>query len=309
MANKHASLDALFTDIADVIREKTGETGTIAAAQIPSVIRNNLQAAPIGFYVPILGWNTNVLIFNYYFDMNPGQTFNDFVNSDKNLGEFRINNNGFVTFLELFYFDISVDSPIPTGTLNCVRYLEYVGLGNPYMMDMNGNRLDHIIGSYIDIQSYFNKYGITDEEYINLGKAANKAVNSILRDKNIAYISDSEISDANELEALMGKSIDNMHVINTVPISLSDDINIHGLYDITLTIPLMETFEGAAFVLVTSLNDLSNPDSLTSALLFTNVNIDSIDPVYPDCSTVHIRGYDNYFSYMANTPCIISIIG
>lgn len=53
MANKHASLDALFTDIADVIREKTGETGTIAAAQIPSMIRNKLQAAPIG--VTILG--------------------------------------------------------------------------------------------------------------------------------------------------------------------------------------------------------------------------------------------------------------
>ena len=46
MANKHASLDALFTDIADAIREKTGEDGTIAAAQIPSVIRESLQAIP-----------------------------------------------------------------------------------------------------------------------------------------------------------------------------------------------------------------------------------------------------------------------
>ena len=43
MANKHASLDVLFTDIADAIREKTGETGTIAATQIPSVIRESLQ--------------------------------------------------------------------------------------------------------------------------------------------------------------------------------------------------------------------------------------------------------------------------
>ena len=46
MANKHASLDALFTDIADAIREKTGDSGTIAATQIPSVIRGSLQVIP-----------------------------------------------------------------------------------------------------------------------------------------------------------------------------------------------------------------------------------------------------------------------
>ena len=46
MANKHASLDDLFTDIANAIREKTGDTGTIAAAQIPSVIRERLQVKP-----------------------------------------------------------------------------------------------------------------------------------------------------------------------------------------------------------------------------------------------------------------------
>ena len=46
MANKHANLDALFTDIANAIREKTGESGTIAAAQLPSVIRSSLQVIP-----------------------------------------------------------------------------------------------------------------------------------------------------------------------------------------------------------------------------------------------------------------------
>ena len=46
MANKHASLDTLFTDIADAIREKTGDSGTIAATQIPSVIRGSLQVIP-----------------------------------------------------------------------------------------------------------------------------------------------------------------------------------------------------------------------------------------------------------------------
>ena len=43
MANKHASLDALFSDIADAIREKLGTTDSIAAVDIPSVIRENLQ--------------------------------------------------------------------------------------------------------------------------------------------------------------------------------------------------------------------------------------------------------------------------
>ena len=45
MANKHASLDALFTDIADAIREKTGETASIIADDFPDVIRERLQTA------------------------------------------------------------------------------------------------------------------------------------------------------------------------------------------------------------------------------------------------------------------------
>ena len=46
MANKHASLDALFTDIADAIREKTGDTASIVADDFPDVIRDSLQIAP-----------------------------------------------------------------------------------------------------------------------------------------------------------------------------------------------------------------------------------------------------------------------
>ena len=46
MANKHASLDALFTDIADAIREKTGDTTTIVADDFPDVIRERLQVIP-----------------------------------------------------------------------------------------------------------------------------------------------------------------------------------------------------------------------------------------------------------------------
>ena len=46
MTNKHASLDALFTDIANAIREKTGDTATIVADDFPDVIREKLQVIP-----------------------------------------------------------------------------------------------------------------------------------------------------------------------------------------------------------------------------------------------------------------------
>ena len=46
MANKHSSLTALFTDIANAIREKTGGTATIIADDFPDVIRERLQVIP-----------------------------------------------------------------------------------------------------------------------------------------------------------------------------------------------------------------------------------------------------------------------
>ena len=46
MANKHASLDALFTDIADAIREKIGDEGIIPAVEFPNLIRDRLEVAP-----------------------------------------------------------------------------------------------------------------------------------------------------------------------------------------------------------------------------------------------------------------------
>ena len=51
MANKHASLDALFTDIADAIRKKTGDTGIIPAVEFPNLIRGRLEAAPPPAYL------------------------------------------------------------------------------------------------------------------------------------------------------------------------------------------------------------------------------------------------------------------
>ena len=46
MASKHESLDALVTDIADAIREKTGDTETIPAAEFPSMIREKFETSP-----------------------------------------------------------------------------------------------------------------------------------------------------------------------------------------------------------------------------------------------------------------------
>ena len=46
MANKHASLDALFADIADAIRELTGDEETIPAVGFPNLIRERLEASP-----------------------------------------------------------------------------------------------------------------------------------------------------------------------------------------------------------------------------------------------------------------------
>ena len=46
MANKHASLDALFADIADAIREKTGDEEIIPAVEFPNMIRNRLELIP-----------------------------------------------------------------------------------------------------------------------------------------------------------------------------------------------------------------------------------------------------------------------
>ena len=43
MAERYSTLAALFTDIADAIREKTGATATIVADDFPDVIRNVLQ--------------------------------------------------------------------------------------------------------------------------------------------------------------------------------------------------------------------------------------------------------------------------
>ena len=61
MANTHTSLSSLFTDIADAIREKTGDTGTIVADDFPDVIRERLQVAPLKPYLTFRSPNSFTL--------------------------------------------------------------------------------------------------------------------------------------------------------------------------------------------------------------------------------------------------------
>ena len=46
MSEVYPTLTALFTDIADAIRETTGDTDLIIADDFPDVIRDSLQVKP-----------------------------------------------------------------------------------------------------------------------------------------------------------------------------------------------------------------------------------------------------------------------
>ena len=61
MANTHSSLTALFADIADAIREKTGEADSIIADDFPDMIRERLQAAPPPAYITFSSPNSFTL--------------------------------------------------------------------------------------------------------------------------------------------------------------------------------------------------------------------------------------------------------
>ena len=61
MAETYSTLAALFTDIADAIREKTGDTATIVADDFPDAIRGRLQAAPPPAYLTFRSPNSFTL--------------------------------------------------------------------------------------------------------------------------------------------------------------------------------------------------------------------------------------------------------
>ena len=64
MTETYNTLVALFTDIADAIREKTGETASIVADDFPDVIRERLKVAPPPAYLTFSSPNSFTLKVN-----------------------------------------------------------------------------------------------------------------------------------------------------------------------------------------------------------------------------------------------------
>ena len=64
MAKTYSTLSALFIDIADAIREKTGGTASIVADDFPDMIRERLQAAPPPPYLTFSSPNSFTLKVN-----------------------------------------------------------------------------------------------------------------------------------------------------------------------------------------------------------------------------------------------------
>lgn len=97
LPDSYSTLTALFSDIATVIREKTGDTASIVADDFPDVIRERLQVIPqvtlISFTVSDLD-STDISTY----EAEEGMSWNDFVNSAYNTdSRFGINSNNNVT--------------------------------------------------------------------------------------------------------------------------------------------------------------------------------------------------------------------
>ena len=301
MANKHASLDALFTDIADVIREKTGETGAIAAAQIPSVIRNKLQAAPVGFYV------STPQGYSEFVPITPGQTFYDFINSDNNTGKFRINGMGLNTFLEMYFIDESMDSAI-------VKNNNY-GLKPvwdnmppemwPYCVDQNGNDISQYDASISVLSDdWCNHYGIDPASFIEAGASVNTRLNRILVSGDTSSIGDG-VWTVEDIENHVGKPLNQINIITTIPIAVFDNGGILGTsVDYALFVPAIMFDLGFSNViaLVTS---FQNPSALDD-IMVDYIEADSVDY---ESNYVRIPLGTDLLEAMATTPCIVSIIG
>lgn len=86
----HSSLTELFTNIAAVIREKTGDTASIVADDFPSVIRDRLQMIPL----------ISFRIEGKSYQAEEGMTWEQWVNSDYNTigatiqNDFVVNSSG-----------------------------------------------------------------------------------------------------------------------------------------------------------------------------------------------------------------------
>lgn len=80
MAETYSTLAALFTDIADAIREKTGETDSIVADDFPDMIRERLKkkSAIMSFEISdtLNGWT-------WVIEYEEGMTWREWVNDNR----------------------------------------------------------------------------------------------------------------------------------------------------------------------------------------------------------------------------------
>ena len=87
MSKVYSNLSLLFKDIADAIREKTGDTSSIIADDFPSVIRERLHVIP---QVTLISFTVD----GTSYQAEEGMTWVEWINSDYSQGEFRIADTG-----------------------------------------------------------------------------------------------------------------------------------------------------------------------------------------------------------------------
>ena len=121
MANKHASLTALFTDIANAIREKTGDTASIIADDFPSVIRESLQKT-----VTLISFT----ISGISYQAEEGMTWRDWAGSSydtlgcfvDSTGYVLFHNGGYVVSNNDYTYVVSTDVIIDGGDYRRQKY-------------------------------------------------------------------------------------------------------------------------------------------------------------------------------------------
>lgn len=89
----HSSLNELFTNIATVIREKTGDKASIVADDFPNVIRDRLEVVP---QVTLISF----IVDGTTYQAEKGMTWIEWVNSDYSKGEFSIIDAGSYFIIE-----------------------------------------------------------------------------------------------------------------------------------------------------------------------------------------------------------------
>lgn len=138
MANKHASLAALFTDIAEAIREKTGDTASIVADDFPSVIRERLQVMLIRFTIDGTSYQAE-----------DGMTWAEWAESDYNVDKYKTGVLG-----------------QDFGTAGIFGFSHNTGDGNVIATASSNYSYSRIVGKYVMLQGANHSQPVSQSEVI-----------------------------------------------------------------------------------------------------------------------------------------------